>query len=106
MGAVLLTAGTKGKRFALPNSRTMLHQPMGGFEGPAAEVEIHAREILRIREELNLLLANHTGQPIEKIRVDTDRDFFMGAEESVKYGLIDEVVQPKSKSKVVKKAAG
>ncbi|RLA84849.1 MAG: ATP-dependent Clp endopeptidase proteolytic subunit ClpP [Deltaproteobacteria bacterium] len=92
MGAVLLAAGTKGKRYALPHSRVLLHQPMGGFEGPAADVDIHAREILRLREELNQILAKHTGQPIEKIRRDTDRDFYMTGEQARAYGIVDEVV--------------
>jgi len=92
MGAVLLAAGTKGKRFALPHSRILLHQPLGGFQGQATEIEIHAREILRIREDLNNILAYHTGQDIEKIGKDTDRDFFMSPEEAVAYGIIDEVV--------------
>lgn len=92
MGAVLLAAGTKGKRYALPHSRVLLHQPIGGFEGPAADVDIHAREILRLREELNQILAKHTGQPIEKIRQDTDRDFYMTGEQAKAYGIVDEVV--------------
>lgn len=92
MGAVLLTAGTKGKRFALPHSRMMIHQPMGGFQGQAADVAIQAKEILRLREKLNELLARHTGQDLEKIKSDTDRDFFMTCEEARDYGLIDEVV--------------
>lgn len=92
MGAVLLAAGTKGKRYALPHSRILLHQPIGGFEGPAADVDIHAREILRLREELNHILAKHTGQPIEKIRQDTDRDFYMTGEQAKAYGIVDEVV--------------
>lgn len=106
MGAVLLAAGAKGKRYALPHSRIMLHQPMGGFQGPASEIEIHAREILRIREELNQILVKHTNQPIEKIRVDTDRDFFMGPDEAVKYGIIDEVVLQKTPGREVKRATG
>ena len=92
MGAVLLTAGAAGKRYCLPHSRTMIHQPLGGFQGQAADIEIHAKEILSTRERLNALLAKHTGQPIEQISKDTDRDFFMSAEESVKYGLIDQVL--------------
>jgi len=95
MGAVLLAAGTKGKRFALPHSRILLHQPLGGFQGQATEIEIHAKEILRIREDLNNILAYHTGQDIEKIGKDTDRDFFMSPEEAVAYGIIDEVVAVK-----------
>lgn len=92
MGALLLAAGTKGKRFALPHSRIMIHQPMGGFQGQATDIEIHAREILRIKDTLNKILAEHTGQPIEKIQADTDRDFFMSSEEAKEYGLIDEVI--------------
>jgi len=92
MGAVLLTAGTKGKRFSLPHSRVMIHQPLGGFQGQAADIEIHTKEILKIREQLNQLLANHSGQKIETIAADTDRDNFMDAETAVKYGLIDEVL--------------
>lgn len=104
MGAVILAAGTKGKRFALPHSRIMLHQPLGGFQGQATEIEIHAREILRIREDLNTILAHHTGQDIEKIRLDTDRDFFMGPHEAAKYGIIDEVVKVKDPAKTMRAA--
>ena len=92
MGALLLAAGTKGKRFALPHSRIMIHQPMGGFQGQATDIEIHAREILRIKDTLNMILAEHTGQPIEKIQADTDRDFFMSGEEAKEYGIVDEVI--------------
>src|ERR1051326_7871842 len=92
MGALLLAAGTKGKRFALPNARVMIHQPMGGFQGQATEIDIHAREILKVRERLNEIMAKHTGQPLEKISLDTERDFFMSAEEAKRYGLIDEVI--------------
>ncbi len=92
MGAVLLAAGSKGKRFSLPHSRVMIHQPLGGFQGQASDIEIHAREILKIREQLNQLLANHTGQSIETIDNDTERDNFMGSDQAVKYGLIDEVL--------------
>ncbi len=92
MGAFLLTAGTKGKRFALPNARVMIHQPMGGFQGQATEIDIHAREILKIRERLNEVMSKHTGQPLEKIALDTERDYFMSAEEAKRYGLIDEVI--------------
>ena len=92
MGALLLSAGTKGKRFALPNARVMIHQPMGGFQGQATEIDIHAREILKIRERLNDILATQTGQPLEKIAEDTERDYFMSAEEAKAYGLIDEVI--------------
>ena len=92
MGAVLLAAGTKGKRFSLPHSRVMIHQPLGGFQGQASDIEIHAKEILKIREQLNQLLANHTGQNIETIDNDTERDNFMSSDEAAKYGLIDEVL--------------
>ncbi|RVU82772.1 ATP-dependent Clp endopeptidase proteolytic subunit ClpP [Leucothrix sargassi] len=92
MGAVLLAGGAKGKRYALPHSRVMIHQPLGGFQGQATDIDIHAREILKIREELNGVLAHHTGQKIEQIAKDTDRDNFMDAEAAVKYGLIDEVL--------------
>ncbi len=92
MGAVLLTAGAKEKRFALPHSRIMIHQPMGGFQGQASDIDIHAKEILRIRRELNQLLAGHTGQTIKTIEKDTERDNFMSSEEAVKYGLIDSVL--------------
>lgn len=92
MGAVLLAAGEKGKRYCLPNSRTMIHQPLGGFQGQATDIEIHAREILLIREKLNGILAHHTGQSLEKIGDDTERDRFMSAETSKEYGLIDEVL--------------
>lgn len=95
-GAVLLAAGEKGKRFALPNSRIMLHQPMGGAQGQAVDIEIHAREILKIRENLNEILADHTGQPIDNIARDTDRDFFMSAGDAKKYGLIDEILTKRS----------
>jgi ATP-dependent Clp protease protease subunit len=91
MGSFLLAAGAKGKRSALPNSRIMIHQPLAGFQGQATEIEIHARELLKTRENLNRLLAKHTGQPVEKIQVDTERDYFMSAEEAKTYGLIDEV---------------
>ena len=92
MGALLLTAGTKGKRFALPNARIMIHQPMGGFQGQATDIDIQAKEILKMRQRLNEILVYHTGQPIEKIQADTERDYFMNGEESQKYGLIDEVI--------------
>ena len=92
MGAFLLAAGAKGKRFALPNSRVMIHQPMGGFQGQASDIEIHAREILYLRGRLNDLMAKHTGQKVESIERDTDRDNFLSAEESVKYGLVDKVL--------------
>ena len=92
MGAVLLAGGAKGKRYALPHSRVMIHQPLGGFQGQATDIDIHAREILKIREQLNQLLASHTGQSIETIDKDTERDNFMGAETAKEYGLIDEVL--------------
>ncbi len=93
MGAVLLAGGAKGKRFCLPHSRIMIHQPMGGFRGQASDIEIHAREILYIRERLNHVLSKHTGQPLETIQTDTERDKFMSAEQSVEYGLVDSVLQ-------------
>ena len=92
MGAVLLTAGAKGKRYALPHARVMIHQPLGGVQGQASEIEIHAREILRMREELNCILASRSGQDIEVVARDTDRDNFMSAQDAVEYGLIDEVL--------------
>jgi ATP-dependent Clp protease protease subunit len=92
MGSFLLAAGARGKRYALPYARIMLHQPLGGVQGQATEIEIHAREILRIKDILNELLAKHTGQPREKIARDTDRDFFMSAQEAKEYGIIDEVL--------------
>ena len=92
MGAFLLQAGAKGKRFALPNSTVMIHQPLGGFQGQASDFDIHAREILLVRERLNTILAKHTGQPIEKVQQDTDRDNFMGGDEAVSYRLIDSVL--------------
>ena len=107
MGAFLLTAGTKGKRFALPNARIMIHQPMGGFQGQATEIDIHAREILKIRERLNEIMAKHTGQPLEKIAQDTERDYFLSAEEAKRYGLIDEVItRPPKLLKAVSGDAG
>ncbi len=92
MGALLLAAGTTGKRYALPNARVMIHQPMGGFQGQATEIDIHAREILKIRERLNQIMAEHTGQSLEKISQDTERDYFMSGTEAKDYGLIDEVI--------------
>lgn len=92
MGALLLAAGTKGKRFALPHARIMIHQPIGGFYGQATDVEIHAREILKMKETLNMILTKHTGQPLEKIQTDTERDFFMSSKEAKEYGLIDNVI--------------
>jgi len=91
MGAFLLAAGAKGKRYSLPNSRIMIHQPMGGVQGQAADIEIHAKEILYLRERLNKILAERTGQPVEKIAKDTDRDNFMSADDALKYGLIDKI---------------
>jgi ATP-dependent Clp protease protease subunit len=98
MGAFLLTAGAKGKRLALPHSRIMIHQPLGGTQGSrqATDIEIEAKEILRIRDQLNKMMANHTGQPIEKIKKDTDRDYFMSAEEAKAYGLIDKVIEERN----------
>ena len=91
-GALLLTGGTKGKRYCLPHSRMMIHQPLGGFQGQASDIDIHAREILLIRDKLNKVLAHHTGQAIEKIQVDTDRDNFLSPNDAVDYGLIDKVL--------------
>lgn len=93
MSALLLAAGTRGKRFALPNARIMIHQPMGGFQGQATDIEIHAKEILRMKEVLNQILSYHTGQHMDRIRQDTERDFFMSGEEAQKYGIIDEVIK-------------
>jgi ATP-dependent Clp protease protease subunit len=93
MGAVLLAGGTKGKRYALPHSRMMIHQPLGGFQGQASDIDIHAREVLVTRERLNRILAKHTGQPLDKIQVDTDRDNFMGGEAAMAYGLIDHILE-------------
>jgi ATP-dependent Clp protease protease subunit len=92
MGALLLTGGAKGKRYCLPHSRMMIHQPLGGFQGQASDIDIHAREILSIREKLNKILSDHTGQPIEKVQLDTDRDNFLSANDAVSYGLIDQVL--------------
>lgn len=96
MGAILLTAGAKGKRFSLPHSRVMIHQPLGGMQGQASDIEIHAREILLIKERLNQILAERTGQPLEKIVNDTDRDNYLSAEAAVEYGLIDQVLTSRS----------
>jgi ATP-dependent Clp protease protease subunit len=98
MGSLLLAAGTKGKRFCLPNSRVMIHQPMGGFQGQASDIEIHAREILYLKQRLNEILAHHTGQKIEKIERDTDRDTFLAGEDAVKYGLVDKVLSRRSEA--------
>jgi len=99
MGAFLLAAGTKGKRFALPNSRIMIHQPLGGFQGQATDIDIHAKEILKTRDRMNELLAKHTGHPIDKIKHDTERDFFMSAAEAKEYGVIDEILIKKKEEK-------
>jgi ATP-dependent Clp protease protease subunit len=96
MGAVLLAAGAEGKRHALPNARVMIHQPLGGFQGQASDISIHAQEILRMRDTLNQLLATHTGQSLEQIAADTERDFFMGSEAAKEYGIIDDIVTRKS----------
>ncbi|MEM6821642.1 MAG: ATP-dependent Clp protease proteolytic subunit, partial [Verrucomicrobiota bacterium] len=95
MGAVLLAAGTKGKRYALPNARIMIHQPLGGAQGQASDINIQAQEILRTKKRLNEILASHTGQPYDRIDKDTDRDFFMAAEEAAEYGLVDNVITSK-----------
>jgi ATP-dependent Clp protease, protease subunit len=92
MGAVLLTGGTKGKRYCLPHSRMMIHQPLGGFQGQASDIEIHTKEILLVRERLNTILSKHTGQSMDVIEKDTDRDNFMGAEQACTYGLVDKVL--------------
>jgi len=99
MGALLLAAGTKGKRYCLPHSRIMIHQPSGGFQGQASDIDIHAREVLKLRERLNEILSRHTGQPVEKIARDSDRDHFMDGEMAVEYGLIDAVLQKRADSK-------
>jgi len=95
MGAILLAAGTKGKRFALPNSEILLHQVAGGISGEAVEIEITAKQIIKIKDKLNKILAKHTGQPLEKVEKDTDRDFYLSAEEAKEYGIIDEVIKVK-----------
>lgn len=96
MGALLLAAGHPGKRYALPNARIMIHQPLGGYQGQASDISIHAQEILRLRESLNRILAHHTGQDVETIATDTERDFFMGSEAAKKYGIVDGTVERKS----------
>lgn len=96
MGALLLASGAKGKRFALPNARVMIHQPLGGVSGQAADIEIHAKEILLIREQLNLILAEHTGQPVDKISKDTDRNFWMSPQEAKEYGIIDDIMKTRN----------
>lgn len=107
MGAVLLAAGTKGKRFALPHARIMIHQPLGGFQGQAADIDIQAKEILRLRGKLSELLARHTSQPMDKIQNDTDRDFFMSAHEAKAYGIIDDVfITRVQKEKPIKAVGG
>lgn len=98
MGALLLTAGAKGKRYCLPNSRVMIHQPLGGFQGQASDIEIHAREILYLKARLNEILAKHTGRPVSEVEKDTDRDNFMSATESVNYGLVDAVLSQRDES--------
>ena len=100
MGALLLASGTKGKRYALPHSRVMIHQPLGGYQGQATDIEIHTREILNLRDRLNHVLAKHTGQPVEQVSKDTDRDYFMGATEAAKYGLIDQVLEQRPEESV------
>jgi ATP-dependent Clp protease protease subunit len=96
MGAFLLSAGTKGKRFCLPSARVMIHQPLGGFQGQASDIQIHAMEILKIKERLNQLLSDHTGQPLERIERDTDRDNFMSADQAVEYGLVDAILNKRT----------
>ena len=103
MGAILLAAGTKGKRFALPNARIMIHQPWGGVQGQASDISIQAKEILRLRDKVNQILADHTGKPISAVEKDTDRDFFMSAAEAKEYGLVDEVVRSRKAEKSSKK---
>ncbi len=93
MGALLLAAGAPGKRYVLPNSRILIHQPMGGFQGQATDIDIHAKEILKLRQRLNEILARHTGQPLKKIQADTERDYFMGSKEALEYGLVDEILE-------------
>ena len=93
MGAVLLAGGEKGKRFALPHSRILIHQPLGGAQGQATDIDIHAKEILRMREELNKILVRHTGQPMEKVAHDTERDYFMSAEQAIEYGVVDQILE-------------
>ncbi|MCA9411683.1 MAG: ATP-dependent Clp endopeptidase proteolytic subunit ClpP [Candidatus Omnitrophica bacterium] len=102
MTAILLAAGEKGKRYALPNSRIMVHQPMGGAQGQAADIEIRANEILRLKDRLNELLAQHTGQPIEKIDKDTDRDFYLSAQEAVEYGIVDSIYRSDRENATIK----
>jgi len=103
MAALLLAAGTKGKRYALPHGRVMIHQPLGGAQGQATDIDIHAREILKMRDELNEILAKHTGQDIKKIRKDTERDYFMSSEEAKEYGIIDKVISKREMQEQVAK---
>jgi ATP-dependent Clp protease protease subunit len=103
MGAVLLAAGAKGKRFTLPHSRIMIHQPLGGFQGQASDIDIQAREILRMREELNNILTKHTGQSLKRIEKDTDRDLFMNGKIAQEYGLVDEVITTRPEGSIIKK---
>ena len=106
MGALLLAAGTGGKRYALPHSRILIHQPMGGFQGQASDIEIHAKEILRMRTELNRIFVKHTGQSEEKIEADTERDFFMSGEEATAYGIVDKVISHRELPPEEKKLSG
>jgi ATP-dependent Clp protease protease subunit len=106
MAAILLAAGSHGKRSALPHSRIMIHQPMGGFQGQATDIEIHAREILRMREELNNILSKHSKQPLKKIQTDTERDYFMNGQEAKEYGIVDEVVSSRDKGKKMELVPG
>lgn len=106
MGAVLLAAGSKGKRFALPHARILIHQPMGGFQGQATDIDIHAREILRLRGELNNILAKASGQSLKKIQADTERDFFMSGDEAVRYGIVDEVIKSRDIDKKIEVVSG
>lgn len=103
MGSLLLAAGTKGKRYSLPHARVMIHQPWGGAQGTASDINIHAREILKLRDDLNHILAKHTGQPVERIEKDTDRDYFMSAPEAQTYGIVDQVIESKPDLAVGKK---
>ena len=103
MGALLLAGGAAAKRYCLPHSRIMIHQPLGGFQGQASDIDIHAKEILRIRERLNDIFSKHTGQPLERIQQDTDRDRFLSAEESVEYGLIDRVLERRDAGSTVQR---
>jgi ATP-dependent Clp protease protease subunit len=98
MGALLLAAGAKDKRYALPNSRILIHQPMGGFQGQATDIDIHAKEILRLRQRLNEIISLHTGQSLDKVQLDTERDYFMGGEEAKEYGIIDNVIEKRAAS--------